>query len=344
MREPFGTLPDGREVERLTLAAGGVTARIITFGAALQALVVPDRTGMPDDIVLGHDGLAGYLAHRSFFGATIGRVANRIAGGRFLLDGREVRLAVNEGSTTLHGGPDGWDRRLWQIEAESPGAVRLGLVSPAGDQGFPGRVHACVTYALSAEAGAAVLRITHEAQTDAPTPVAMTHHSFFALAGARGLAMRPRSALDYRLTVAAARYLPVDAHAIPRAPAPVGATPFDFRTGRLPVTAVRSGVIGGYDHCLCLDAGRAELFDPVTGRRMTLCTDQPGLQVYTGDALDGSVRGKNGRAYACQDAICLEPQTWPNAVNMPPGPGLPSPILRPGTPYRAQMSLRFTAD
>lgn len=333
MIEPFGRMPDGTPVERITLRSGAITARIITYGATLQSLEVPDRQGEIDDIVLGHETLDGYLAHRSFFGATIGRVANRIAGGRFMLDGQAVQLPLNEPATTLHGGPDGFDRRNWRILSAGEDMVTLTLTSPDGDQGFPGAVEARVTYALRGD----TLTITHEATTDAPTPIAMTNHSFFALAGARALQERPHSALGYRLTVAASRYLPVDADMIPCDPAPVAATPFDFRTGRQPLTAVRSGVIAGYDHCLCLDEGRAELFDPATGRRMELITDQPGLQVYTGNFLDGSVTGKLGRAYSRHDAICLEPQAWPNAVNS----RAQDIILRPEESYRAGMALRF---
>lgn len=341
MIEPFGEMPDGRPVARVTLRAGPVTARIIPFGAALQALEMPGRDGTVDDIVLGHDSLQGYLAHRSYFGATVGRVANRIAGASFLLDGRRVMLAANEGANMLHGGPDGFDRRLWEIESHDDRSVSLTLLSPDGDQGFPGRLLARVRYELDAVAGGAALRITHSATTDAATPVALTNHSFFALAGARALAARPRSALEYRLTVPAARYLPVDGAMIPLPPAPVAATPFDFRTGRQPLTAVRSGVISGYDHCLCLDAGQTELYDALSGRRMVLETDQAGLQVYTGNFLDGRVTGKAGRAYLQNDAICLEPQPWPNAVNMPAG-GAPDVILRPGETYRAAMRLTFT--
>lgn len=340
MIEHFGLMPDGIPVPRVTLRAGGVTARIIAFGAALQSLDVPDRHGQIDDIVLGHDDLEGYLRHRSFFGATIGRVANRIAGGRFLLDGREILLAANEGATTLHGGPEGFDRRLWTVSDATERSVTLALVSADGDQGFPGELRARVTYGLEETPHGPVLTILHEAETDAPTPVAMTHHSFFALAGAKGLAERPRSALEYRLTVAASRYLPVDAALIPHDPISVTATPFDFRRGRQPLTAMRSGITPGYDHCLCLDSGQAELSDPVSGRRMLLHTDQPGLQVYTGGFLDGSVAGKSGRAYQENDAICLEPQSLPNAVN---GPDAESVVLRPGETHRNWMRLTFLA-
>ncbi len=340
MIEAFGRTPEGVSVERITLRAGAARARVLTWGATLQSLEVPDARGDLDDVVLGHDDLAGYLNHRSFFGSTVGRVANRIAGGRFTLDGREVRLARNEGETTLHGGPEGFDRRLWRIEAAEEGFVRLTLTSPDGDQGFPGELRVRVTCSLAQEGEVAVLTILHEAEAEAPTPVALTNHSFFALAGARGLESRPQSALTYRFKAAASRYLPVDAARIPSFPAFVEGTPFDFRDGTQPLT----GLAGGYDHCLCLDQGRAELVDPVTGRRMELLTDQPGLQLYTGNFLDGSVRGKGGRAYARHDALCLEPQAWPDAVNMPPEWGAGSAILRPGERYAARIELRFSTE
>ncbi|MEI4471287.1 aldose epimerase family protein [Frigidibacter sp. MR17.24] len=341
--EIFGHLPDGQAIRRVTLTAGPVSARIITFGAALQALVTPDRDGTPDDIVLGHDDLQGYLDHRGCFGATIGRVANRIAGAGFTLDGRRYDLPANDGPNTLHGGPEGFDRRPWQIEALAPDAVTLSLVSPDGDQGFPGRLRATARYTLEPAAGGAVLTIALAAETDAPTPVSLTHHSFFALPGARALPGRPHSALDCRLTIPAARYLPVDADAIPRAPAPVGATPFDFRDGRQPATAMRSRSLAGYDHCLCLDPGTITAEDPVSGRRIAMTTDAPGLQLYTGNFLDGRVTGKNGHAYRAHDALCLEPQLWPDAVNRPEGwCGRPA-ILRPGGRHAVTIRIALSA-
>lgn len=344
--ETFGHLPDGRVVERITLQAEEVRARFVPLGAMLQSLEVPDRTGRVDDIVLGHDDLASYLTHRACFGTTVGRVANRIAGGRFSIDGEAFEVDRNEGENTLHGGAEGWDRRLWTIEEVSASSVTFGLVSEDGDQGFPGRVTARVRYTLTLEGAVPVLRIEQEAETDRPTPVAMTNHSYFALAGIHGLAGRPRSALEYWVKAPAARYLPVDAATIPLAPAPVAATPFDFRTGRQPVTAVRAGALSGYDHHLCLDAGpdglaRIAVWDAESGRRIVMETDQPGVQIYTGNFLDGTGIGKLGQAYRQNDAICLEPQIWPNAVNMPAAWGAGEAVLRPGERFRATIVLRF---
>ncbi|NDV98805.1 aldose epimerase family protein [Salipiger sp. PrR002] len=341
-RHVFGATPGGAPIERITLRAGDVRAEVITYGAALQALHVPDREGQLDDIVLGFDDLAGYVEHRTFYGATVGRVANRIAGGRFDLDGKAYHLAQNEGQTTLHGGPDGFDRRNWQVSELGDGAVTLEMVSAAGDQGFPGQLLARACYALRTnDGGQPCLTITYEAETDAPTLVSMTNHSFFALAGISALAGRPNSALEYRLKVPASRYLTVDEAKIPTGVVPVGASPFDFRDGRQPLTAVRSGALDGYDHCLCLDAGEVELSDAVSGRVMWMSTNLPGLQVYTGNFLDGTVPGKGGYAARKHDAICLEPQIWPDAINMPESWGAQSPVLRPGELRRAEMSFCF---
>lgn len=340
-RAPFGHLPDGSLVESVTLRAGKAEALIITFGAALQSLILPDRNGALDDVVLGHDDLAGYVAHRKNFGATVGRMANRIAGGSFELGGQRYQLPQNNGTNTLHGGPEGFDRRNWTIVETGADHVIMELLSADGDQGFPGALTVRTAYALTERVGGVQLNIRYEGRTTAPTPLAMTHHSYFALAGHRSLGDRPASALEYDLTVPASRYLPTDAHQIPLAPAPVGATPFDFREGRRCASAIRAGALDGYDHCLCLDEGHAVLVDPISGRRLRMTTDQQGLQVYTSNAFDGSVVGKDGVAYQPFDAICLEPQAWPNAVNMPPEICPCDVIFRPDQTYRASITLDF---
>ncbi|MCI5041281.1 MAG: galactose mutarotase [Donghicola eburneus] len=338
---PFGQLPDGTPVEGVTLRAGVAEARVITFGAALQSLVLPDRAGHLDDVVLGHDDLSGYVAHRKNFGATVGRVANRIAKGQFTLDGQTYQLPQNNGPNTLHGGPEGFDRRNWRIVDLTSASVTLELTSPDGDQGFPGAVTVQTRYELQDREGGVRLGITYKGETTAPTPLAMTHHSYFALAGHGRLRDRPSSALEYDLEVPASRYLPTDAHQIPLGPAPVGATPFDFREGRRCASAIRAGALEGYDHCLCLDVGRAILADPVSGRRMRLTTNQQGLQVYTSNAFDGSIAGKSGVFYQPYDAICLEPQAWPNAVNMAADQCPCDVILRPSDTYRSVITLDF---
>ncbi|MEY8883140.1 aldose epimerase family protein [Donghicola sp. XS_ASV15] len=337
----FGRMPDGTPVEAVTLRAGQAEARIITFGAGLQSLFIPDRDGRTDDIVLGHDTLDGYLAHRKNFGATVGRVANRIANGMFTLEGKTYRLPQNNGTNTLHGGPEGFDRKNWIITEVDAASVTLSLDSPSGDQGFPGALSVQTRYVLETSEQGHTLHISYEGHTDAPTPLAMTHHSYFALAGHSALADRPASALEYEVTVPAGHYLPTDAQQIPIGAEPVGATPFDFRSGRRCATAIRAGALDGYDHCLCLDQGKAVLTDQHTGRRMTLKTNQLGLQVYTSNAFDGAIEGKAGRLYQKFDAICLEPQAWPNAVNMPSDLCPCDVILRPDQIYRADIALTF---
>ncbi|SLN59984.1 Aldose 1-epimerase precursor [Aquimixticola soesokkakensis] len=341
-RAGFGTLPDGRAVEAITLEAGQTRVRLLSLGASIQSIVTPDRAGVQDDIVLGHDSLAGYLARRSFFGATIGRVANRIAGGRFCIDGQEHRLAQNEGTTTLHGGPEGFDLRLWAVDAVSDDSVTFSLTSPAGDQGFAGRVAARVTYRLVPRDRSVQLDIDYHATSDAPTPLGLTNHSFFALCGAKALRSRAATALDYHLQVPAARYLVVDDAKVPTGIATVAQTPFDFRSPRQPREAINAGALSGYDHCLCLDGGTTTLDDHISGRRLELETDQEGLQVYTGNVIAGGIAGKDGLSYRPHDAICLEPQSYPNAVNMPASFGARETILRPGVPYRAAIVLRFS--
>jgi aldose 1-epimerase len=346
--EIFGCLPDGTPVERVTLrGTEGFEVAIITFGAAVQALRVPDREGRCADIVLGYDELAPYLAERRFFGATVGRYANRIAGGRFELDGRRIQLPLNDGLNTLHGGPDGFDRRLWRIQALDDGpaaSVRLAYASPDGEGGFPGALNVRVTYALT---GDAAFSITFEAVTDRPTILNLTHHGFFNLGGGSG-----RDVLDHRLTIEADTFLPADAAGLPSGgPAPVAGTPFDFTHPRLIGERIRDGheqlrLRRGYDHNFCLRGGHAgtpraaaRAEHPGSGRIMTLMTDQPGLQFYSGNFLDGSVAGKGGRLCRQSDAFCLEPQIWPDAPNRP---GFPSARLNPDERYRHVSVYQFS--
>jgi len=347
-REKFGLLPDGRAVERVTLrGAGGFAAAIITYGATLQALLTPDAAGRRDDVVLGHDALAGYLARRQFFGATVGRYANRIAGARFALDGRVVQLAANNGPHALHGGLDGFDRQLWEIVAIEDGTapgVTLGHVSPDGTEGYPGRLEVSVTYRLN---GPTELSLAFTARTDRPTVVNLTNHSFFNLDGVTA----PADILGHRLTVAADRFLAIDAGAIPLPgpPCAVAGTPFDFRSATAIGARIRQNDVQlrhgrGYDHNFCLanDGAlrlAARLEAEKSGRVLELLTDQPGLQVYSGNTLDGGMPGKAERLYRQSDAICLEPQIWPDAPNRP---DFPSPRLAPGETYRHHSVYRFS--
>ena len=346
-KDVFGTLPDGRAVERLVLRGQrGFEARVITYGATLQALIVPDANGGCDDVVLGHDDFSGYLAERRFFGATVGRYANRIANARFALDGEQIMLAANNGPNALHGGLNGFDRQLWEIADLTDGsepAVTLAYSSAHGEDGYPGRLAVRVTYRLT---GPTELSLTFEAETDRPTIVNLTNHSFFNLDSATSGA----DILDHRLTVAAEHFLAIDPTAIPlpEPPRSVTGTPFDFRVAT-PVGArirrndqqLRHGK--GYDHTFCFARDgdlrlAARLEAPRSGRVLELLTNQPGLQVYSGNYLDGSIAGKGGRLYRQSDAICLEPHIWPDSPNRP---DFPSPCLAPGGVYRHHTVYRF---
>jgi len=346
-RQRFGNLPDGSAVDRVVLrGAHPFEACIISFGAALQSLIVPDAQGRPDDVVLGYDDLAGYVAERRFFGATVGRYANRIANARFSLDGQTVQLAANNGPNALHGGLNGFDRKLWDIADIADGAepaVSLTYVSEDGEEAYPGRLNVRVTYRIT---GPSELSVSFEARTDRPTIVNLTNHSFFNLEGATSGA----NTLDHRLTLAADRFLAIDPTAIPLAgpPRAVAGTPFDFRAATPVGARIRSNDEQlrrgrGYDHNFCLAHDgttrlAARLEAPLSGRVLELLTDQPGLQVYSGNFLDGSIAGKGDRLYRQSDAICLEPQIWPNAPNRP---DFPSPLLVPGDVYRHHTVYRF---
>ncbi|QIP10691.1 aldose epimerase family protein [Bradyrhizobium symbiodeficiens] len=348
-KDVFGTLPDGREVERILLhGEGGFEARIITHGAVLQALIAPDARGGHDDVVLGHDAFAGYLAERKFFGATVGRYANRIAKGRFSLEGETVQLSVNNGPNALHGGLEGFDRKLWEIAKIDDGAqpaVTLTYTSPHGEESYPGKLEVRLTYCVT---GPTELSLTMEARTDRPTIVNLTNHSFFNLEGATS----GTPILDHRLMVAAEHFLAIDPTAIPLPgpPRSVVGTPFDFREPRPVGERIRQGDEQlrngrGYDHTYCLArdgklALAARLEAPRSGRIMELLTDQPGLQVYSGNYLDGTISGKGGKLIRQSDAMCLEPHIWPDAPNRP---DFPSPRLDPGQVYRHHTVYRFAA-
>jgi aldose 1-epimerase len=346
-RDVFGRLADGRAVERVVLhGAHGFEAHIITYGARLQALLVPDAEGRCEDVTLGPDDLAGHVATRKFFGATVGRYANRIANARFVLDGEEVQLAANNGAHALHGGLEGFDRKLWQIVEIEDGAapaVTLAYSSADGEESYPGRLDVRLTWRLT---GPAELSLSFTAKADRPTVCNLTNHAFFNLDGA----VSGENILDHRLTVAADHFLAIDPTAIPlrEPPRNVAGTPFDFRKAaaigariRNDDTQLRNG--RGYDHNFCLDGARtlrlaARLEAPRSGRILELLTDQPGLQVYSGNYLDGSIAGKGGRLYRQSDAICLEPQIWPDAPNRA---DFPSARLTPDSIYRHHTVYRF---
>lgn len=338
--EDFGTLPDGRSVERVVLSGeGGFRVGILTLGATIQSILAPDAQGALADVVLGHDDLEGYLETRSFFGATIGRYANRIAQGRFELGGRTVRIEPNDGANALHGGAKGFDRKLFAVREASASRLVLGLTSPDGDEGFPGKLEMRATFEVSGTS----LSILYEATSDAETVVNLTNHAFFNLAGAG-------SALGHELTIEAERFLPVAPGGIPTGEeAGVEGTPFDFRATAIIETRLRephSQIVAtrGYDHNFCLNGGRtgrarpvARLRDPASGRSMVLETGEPGLQFYSGNFLDGSITTRSGQARQ-GDGLCLEPQAYPDSPNRP---AFPSTVLKPGETYRHSIRLNF---
>ncbi len=351
-REAAGKLADGTAIEAVTLAGGGnVTARILTYGATLQTFSGPDRDGKVADVVIGYDGLAGYVDKAGYPGVTVGRYANRIAGGRFTLDGKTFQLPLNDKTNSLHGGTKGFDKRAWTVVSVKDGpqaSVTLALTSADGDQGYPGNLRVTVTYALD-DRGALTIRF--EAATDKPTVVNMTNHAIFNLAGEGS----PLGILAHRLTIPAAAITPVNAQLIPAGPLrPVAGTVFDFRQPRVIADGLRDGtdpqiVAGrGYDHNFALDKGvtttpqlAARLEDPASGRMLEVSTTEPGVQVYTGNFLDGTVTGKHGHLYRMSDGIALEPQKFPDAPNQP---RFVSARVDPGKPYVHTMIYKLSVS
>lgn len=349
-RMGFGTMPDGREVHVFTLDTGrGLRARVLTYGGIVQSLEAPDRDGKSADVVLGHANVADYADGHPYFGAIVGRYANRIARGRFALDGHEYLLAANNGPNHLHGGISGFDKAIWQAEPlreQDAVGVRLSHTSPDGDEGYPGALAVTVTYRLT---GANELRIDYTATTTRPTPVNLTHHSYFNLAGHDG-----GDILQHELQIRARRFTPVDAGLIPTGELrPVGGTPFDFRETK-PIgrdigsedEQLRFG--GGYDHNFVLDRERpdelalaARLREPRSGRVLEVLTTEPGLQFYSGNFLDGTDLGKSGKPYRHRSGLCLEAQHFPDSPNQP---AFPSTVLRPGNTYRQTTIYRFSVD
>ncbi|MGE5611167.1 MAG: aldose epimerase family protein [Bacillota bacterium] len=336
---PFGTAADGSAVELYTLINDrGITAKITTYGARLTELHVPDRSGKVANVVLGFDNLKQYLEPEPYFGTTVGRVANRIAGGKFTLDGVEYKLPVNNGPNTLHGGIKGFDKRVWKAWPV-PGvisAVRFTYASPHLEEGFPGDLSATVIYTLNNQDE---LVIEYLATADRATPINLTNHSYFNLAGAGN-----GDVLSHILMVAADHYTPVDDTLIPTGQiAPVKGTPLDF-TSPTPI-GQRIAQVGGYDHNYCLRGGSgvplaARVLEKTTGRVMEAFTTQPGVQLYTGNFLDSTLKG-NGGTYNKHYGFCLETQHYPDSVHHP---NFPSTILRPGQTYHQVTKYRFSVE
>lgn len=350
-RRPFGQTPSGEAVEAFTLTnAKGVSATVITYGATLQSLISPDKAGKKADIVLGFNDAATYVKNASYFGATVGRFANRIGKGRFALDGKTYQLALNNnGVAALHGGVKGFDKVVWKVLETKSGptaSVTLGYVSPDGDEGYPGTVNATATYALDEQNQ---LTITYGATTDKPTIVNMSNHALFNVAGEGA----PEGAMGNVLTIPADGYTPVDNELIPTGVVtPVAGTAFDFRTPTAVGERIRDAsdpqlVIGkGYDHNYALNGKSggalrlaARLADPKSGRVLEILSDQPGVQFYSGNFLDGSWIGKSGKLYRQGDGIALEPQHFPDAPNKPQF----APVrLDPGQTYRNVMVFKVS--
>ncbi len=345
----FGKLPDGREVHQYTLSNGsGLTAQIIDYGATITSLTVPDRNGKLADIVLGYDTLEGYLNGTAYIGAVVGRYGNRIGKGQFELDGKRYQLTINDGENHLHGGKAGFDKVLWQADASanpSENSLQLQYVSPDGEEGYPGTVTLKVTYTLTDKNE---LRIDYEGTTDKPTILNPTQHSYFNLSGEF-----TNTILDHLLMIEADGITPVDKGLIPTGEIlNVANTPMDFRTPMAIGAHINDKneqlEFGrGYDHNWVLrgEAGKvrkvAELYDATSGRLMSVFTDQPGLQFYSGNFLDGSAKGKNGVAYRQRCALCLDTPALPDTPNKPQ---FPSATLRPGQTYRQTTIYQFSTQ
>ncbi|XP_032829971.1 galactose mutarotase [Petromyzon marinus] len=338
-REIFGETAEGLAVERFTLRAadGGVAAKVLSLGGILQALEAPGKAGPPVDVVLGFPSIHGYLEKHPYFGAVVGRVANRIAGGRFAVDGKDYTLAINNGPNSLHGGIVGFDKAVWLAEQLEDG-VRLTHTSPDGDEGYPGALSATVTYRLVDNK----LSINYRATTTRTTPVNLTNHAYFNLAG-----QGSPDIYDHEVTIMAEEYLPVDDTVIPTGEvAAVKDTPFDLRSPVILRDRLPQLPGDGFDHNFCLSQSGerqtcARACHAGRGCVMTVETTQPGVQFYTANFLDGSLQGKDGCTYPRHSAFCLETQNWPDAVNKP---NFPNALLRPGEEYNHTTWFTFTVS
>jgi aldose 1-epimerase len=338
----FGKLPDGTVIESYTLHnIHGASAKIITLGATLTELLVPDENGKLGDVVLGFDNLKGYEGAHPFFGVTVGRYANRIANGKFTLDGKEYQLFVNNGPNSLHGGKAGFDKKVWKANSSEDAqgeSVKLTYVSKDGEENYPGTLTVSVTYTLTKSNE---LKINYTAETDKPTVLNLTNHSYFNLAGTGDV-------LQHVLQLNADNYTPVDSTLIPTGQiSSVAGTPLDFRKP----TAIGAHIgeikdIGGYDHNFVVNgkpgtlrlAGKVN--EPSTGRQMEVWTTQPGMQFYSAIHLDGTVVGKGGQAYQKYGALCLETQHYPDSPNHP---AFPTTVLRPGQKFTSETIYKFSA-
>ncbi len=340
-KELFGNLPDGTAVDIFTLTnAAGIEARLVTYGATLVSLKLPDRNGRMEDCVLGYNGLDGYLKSSPYFGCIVGRYGNRIAKGQFVLNGVTYHLAKNNGENHLHGGTKGFDKAVWSaelIKESGTVGVKFTYLSQDGEEGYPGNLACTVIYRLTNENE---LAISYEAATDKATPVNLTHHSYFNFTAGR------RDILGHELMLNADRFTPVDEGLIPTGELlSVKGTPMDF-LAPMPIGSRIDKVEGGYDHNYVLNSGggtmalAARVYEPDSGRVMEISTTEPGIQFYSGNFLDGTITGKSGVAYQKHFGFCLETQHFPDSPNKP---NFPSTILNPGQTYRTQTIHKFSA-
>ncbi|MEV6882628.1 aldose epimerase family protein [Streptomyces sp. NPDC051135] len=348
VKELFGRLADGTKVYRWSLENGGTRMKVLSYGGVVQSLEIPDRRGRYANVSLGFDNLDDYVARSPHFGALIGRYGNRIAKGRFTLDGKDYQLSVNDGENSLHGGALGFDYRVWDVEPFTRGSdtgLVLHYTSVDGEMGYPGTLRARVTYTLTRHGD---WRIDYEATTDKATVVNLTSHVYWNLAGEGSGSIE-----DHELSIDASRFTPTDAGLIPTGElARVSGTPFDFRRAKPIGRDIRDAhpqlvTAKGFDHNWVLDKGItdrpehiATLRENASGRTLRIATDQPGLQFYSGNFLDGTLTGTGGSLYRQGDALCLETQHFPDAPNHP---SFPSTVLRPGETYRTSTVHSFDA-
>lgn len=347
---PFGTAPDGQKVILYTLTnAKGAVATISNYGGIVTSLTMPDRNGVYGDIVLGYDSLAKYVRDSPYFGCLVGRYGNRIAKGKFTLDGRDYTLAANNIGNALHGGLKGFDKVVWEatpkVTAQGP-SLKLTYVSQDGEEGYPGTLEVSATYTLTNKNE---LKLVYRATTDKDTVVNLTHHSYFNLAGQGN-----GTILDHVLTLDSSRYTPVDKTLIPTGKiAPVKGTPLDFRKPtpigtRIDAKDEQLRFAGGYDHNWVADKTFpgtltvvAKIKDPGSGRVMEVLSTEPAVQFYSGNFLDGTLKGKGGKVYLHRGGFCLEPQHYPDSPNHG---NFPSTVLKPGQTYRNTIVYRFSAE
>jgi aldose 1-epimerase len=346
-RKPFGQMPDGRDVSLFSLRnTKGAEALISNYGGIVTSLKMPDRNGNYGDVVLGYDNLADYLKESPFFGALIGRYGNRIARGKFTLDGQQYTLATNNYPNALHGGNKGFDKVLWEptiLTGPDGASLKLTYLSKDGEEGYPGNLSVTVVYTLTEDNA---LKIDYTATTDKDTVVNLTQHSYFNLAG-------QDSILNHVVMIPADKFTPVDSTLIPTGELrPVDGTPFDFRTPTAIGTRINQDdeqlKFGkGYDHNWVINKPMgqfglmARVTEPTTGRVLEVMSDQPGLQFYSGNFLDGTLKGKGGRVYQFRAAFCMEPQHYPDSPNQPQ---FPSVVLKPGQVYRNTIVYKFSTS